>query len=178
MNTADQILNAALSEFYEHGFHATGVDQLSASAGVTKRTLYRHFPSKEALIEAVLQTRDEQFVGRMRAFIEVYPVEIRPCAYLDFLAAWGQESDFHGCMFINAAAEYAATSATPHIQAKAHKTRILEYLKQICREANVTESDQFALQLFLVGEGLIVSTQVGGYDEKIFQVAHQIMHIK
>ena len=175
MNTAEQILNAALPEFYQHGFHATGVDQLSACAGVTKRTLYRHFPSKDLLIDAVLQSRDEEFMELMAAFVDAYPTVKRPQAYLDFLAEWGGALDFHGCMFINAAAEYADPSAMPHVQAKAHKARVKDYLKRICREAQLDDPEVFAAQLFLVGEGLIVATQVSGYARTNFELAKRML---
>lgn len=160
MDTATQILDAALAEFYRNGFHASGVDQLSSRAGVTKRTLYRHFPSKECLIDAVLQQRDEQFMEALQTFVEARAMAERPAAYLDFLENWGQSDDFHGCMFINAAAEYGDHAQAPHRAAKAHKLRVRAFLEKICREAGLPEA--LAGQLFLLGEGLIVSMQVLG----------------
>lgn len=167
MDTAEQILNAALEEFYQNGFHASGVDQLSNKAGVTKRTLYRHFPSKESLIDSVLQLRDKQFIERMHAFVESAPDKDRPMAYLDFLAAWGKEADYHGCMFINAAAEYADPAIGPRVAAKAHKERVLAYLGQICQQAGYADPQTTAAQLFILGEGLIVAMQVMGYSQAI-----------
>lgn len=175
MNTSDQIISAAMSELYQHGFHATGVDQLSTAVGVTKRTLYRYFPSKDDLIAAVLNARDEQFMALMTAFISDHEAAQRPAAYLDFLSAWGQERGFHGCMFINASAEYADPASPPHQQAKAHKRRVLDYLQQICAEAEIDAPERYARQLFLIGEGLIVSTQVSGYDEENFAAARQLL---
>lgn len=96
MTTADQIIDAALTAFYQNGFHASGVDQLSAAAGVTKRTLYRHFQSKESLIEAVLQWRDQQFMQDMQAEVEAEAPARRPLAYLEFLQRWGQRSQGMG----------------------------------------------------------------------------------
>ncbi|WP_394238508.1 TetR/AcrR family transcriptional regulator [Pseudomonas anguilliseptica] len=51
----EAILLAAISEFRQHGFSATSMDQLAASAGVSKRTVYNHFPSKEALFSEILR---------------------------------------------------------------------------------------------------------------------------
>jgi AcrR family transcriptional regulator len=172
MSTAEQILNAALTEFYRNGFHASGVDQLSSKAGVTKRTLYRHFPSKESLIDSVLQLRDEQFMERMRSFVETAPRKERPMAYLNFLEAWGKESDFHGCMFINAAAEYSDASIAPHIAAKAHKERVILFLQQICLEAECLYPQSLAEQLFVMGEGLIVVMQVMGHSPSIISAIY------
>ena len=54
MKKYPQLLGTALCLFYRQGFHATGVDQLAAEAGLTKKTLYRYFATKEALIDATL----------------------------------------------------------------------------------------------------------------------------
>ncbi|MGL5974036.1 MAG: TetR/AcrR family transcriptional regulator, partial [Aeromonas sobria] len=56
-----QLVATAYRLFNRHGFHATGIDRIWAEAGSTKRTLYRHFPTKDALIEAVLLARDREF---------------------------------------------------------------------------------------------------------------------
>ncbi|HIF9077926.1 TetR/AcrR family transcriptional regulator [Photobacterium damselae] len=48
------IIDAAKEEFIQHGFLAANMDRISAAAEVSKRTLYRHFESKEVLFESVL----------------------------------------------------------------------------------------------------------------------------
>lgn len=171
MNTSDQIVAAALDAFYLQGFHASGVDQLSSAAGVTKRTLYRHFPSKDHLIDAALHLRDTQFFARMQAHVESVPAAERPMAYLDFLQRWGRDPAFHGCAFINAAAEFADHAAMPHVIARMHKERVLAYLETLCREAQVTDPAMVAHQLFVIGEGLIVSLQVMGGNEQVIRAA-------
>jgi len=165
MNTAEQITDAALALFYRQGFHATGVDQLSEAAAVTKRTLYRHFPSKDDLISAALSLRDQRFMQAMRTCVEAQPAAERPAAYLRFLAQWGQEADFHGCAFINASAEFGDAQAQPHQQALQHKKNVLEYLEDVCAGANLAAADMRARQLFLLGEGLIVTMQVMGHTQ-------------
>ena len=171
MNISDQIVNAALNEFYQHGFHATGVDQLSRVAGVTKRTLYRYFPSKDHLIEAALNLRDTQFFEHMQAFVEAADVVDRPQAYVAFLAHWGNEGNFCGCAFINAAAEFAEHSAGPHVLSKAHKLRVLNYLEVICAQAGAMDPATMAMQLFLIGEGLIVAMQTMGASALLLEAA-------
>ena len=175
MGTADQITSSALQLFYRQGYHATGVDQLSQEAGVTKRTLYRHFPSKELLIGAALELRDRQFMARLQAAVEGVPPPERPLAYVDFIAAWGSESDFHGCAFINAAAEYAEPAEAPHGQARAHKDKVQAYLARICAEAGLANADLAARQLYLLGEGLIVATQVSGPQPALAEAARSLV---
>lgn len=77
-----QILAAALELFHERGYHATGMDEIGAAAGITGPGIYRHFPSKEALLEALVRERGEQLL----ATLEEVVVDGRPAeAVLDDL---------------------------------------------------------------------------------------------
>lgn len=49
------IVEAAVAEFRQSGYEATSMDRVAASAGVSKRTVYNHFPSKEALFAEILE---------------------------------------------------------------------------------------------------------------------------
>lgn len=171
MSTADSITEAALGLFYRQGFHVSGVEQLSQVAGVTKKTLYRHFPSKEHLVEAALRLRDAEFMAKMQAAMEPAADAQRPQAYIDFIAAWAHEPDFHGCAFINAAAEYAEAGEPPHVLARQHKEQVLAYLQEVCTRAGLRQPLAAARQLFLIGEGLIVACQVGGVEQEMIESA-------
>lgn len=175
MSTADSITEAALGLFYRQGFHASGVEQLSQVAGVTKKTLYRHFPSKEHLVEAALRLRDAQFMAKMQAAMEPATDAQRPLAYIDFIAAWAHESDFHGCAFINAAAEYADAGEPPHVLARQHKEQVLAYLEEVCSRAGFRQPVAAGRQLFLIGEGLIVACQVGGAAQEMIDSARGLV---
>jgi AcrR family transcriptional regulator len=177
MSTAQAITEAALQLFYRQGFHATGVEQLSQEAGVTKKTLYRHFPSKEHVVAAALAQRHEDFMTALCAFVETLEARQQPLAYLDFIGAWVQQADFCGCLFINAAAEYSALSAPPHGQAQAHKQQLLQYLTQRCADAGFKQPAQTAMQLFVLGEGLIVSAQVQGPVPELLQASRQMAQL-
>jgi len=172
MKKYDQLVDSAMRLFYAQGFHATGVDQLSKQGDVTKRTLYRYFPTKEALVRAALRRRDEDFVARMRAQVEARPLPERPAAYVDFIIGWTREADFHGCAFINAAAEYSAFGDGAHVVAADHKRTIRQYLERLCVEAGVPHAAAAAAQLFLIGEGLTVAAQVCGPDEALEAQVH------
>ncbi|MBU1251450.1 MAG: TetR/AcrR family transcriptional regulator [Actinobacteria bacterium] len=56
----DRILTTADSLFYRHGIHGVGVDRIITEAGATRATFYRHFPSKNDVIEAYLRTRGDR----------------------------------------------------------------------------------------------------------------------
>lgn len=171
MNTSDKITESALRLFWRQGFHATGVEQLSKEAGVTKKTLYSYFPSKESLIGAVLELRDKQFMANMQKSVEAEKSELRPLAYIEFVSGWIQEANFNGCTFINAAAEYANQKDPPHVMAKVHKQRVLTYLEEVCTSAGIKQPALAARQLFLLGEGLIVASQVNGAQADMINAA-------
>lgn len=162
MNTADLISQSALRLFQQQGFHATGVEQLSQAAGVTKKTLYRHFASKECLVQAALKQRHDEFFTQMQTFVEAQQALQRPLAYLAFIASWTQTNDFFGCTFINAAAEYSDTQSPAHQLAAQHKQQLQKYLEKLCQEAQLSPAQPLAMQLFVLGEGLIVASQVSG----------------
>src|SRR5690349_24191911 len=95
----DHLLETALRLFNEHGYHATGVDLIISEAGVAKTTLYRHFETKEDLILAALERRDEEDRYAMRAFVDAHaadPLE-RLLATFDFLEAAVDDQRFRGC---------------------------------------------------------------------------------
>src|SRR4051812_30790999 len=92
------VLAAADRLFYEHGVRAVGVDAVAEAAGVTKRTLYYHFPTKDALVAAYLEARD----GPTRLAIEKTAGEHtlpgdRILAIFDHLERWFATPAYRGC---------------------------------------------------------------------------------
>ncbi|WP_265583842.1 TetR/AcrR family transcriptional regulator [Chitinimonas koreensis] len=135
---------------------------MARSGGVTKKTLYSHFPTKEALIDAALRLREARFLARLDAALAARPPREAMRAYVGFILDWSGEADFHGCAFINASAEYAEPEAPPHRLALAHKRQVRARLAARLAEAAVAEPAAQADALFLLGEGLIVAHQVDG----------------
>ena len=173
MSTSDKITESALKLFYRQGFHATGVEQLSQVAGVTKKTLYKYFASKEALIQAALELRDKQFLARLKQAVEAEIVSLRPLAYIEFVARWVQETGFNGCAFINVSAEYGNRQDQPHVMANLHKQAIIDYLENICANAKIEQPTLVARQLFLIAEGLIVASQVCGTQREMIDATRR-----
>src|SRR5919198_1197575 len=103
---AQRILDVASELFYWRGIHAVGVDTIAAESGVTKRTLYDRFGSKDALVVAYLERRDR----RWRELIERRLAERDPHSVgrvlvpFDALSEWLEGSP-RGCCFVNAFAE-------------------------------------------------------------------------
>jgi AcrR family transcriptional regulator len=126
-----QLMTTAYRLFNRHGFHATGIDRIWAEAGSTKRTLYRHFPTKDALIEAVLMARDAEFFALLDARMDgVSGREARLLALLDGFADWFGRSDFYGCNFINASAEFSDPRHPVRKLVVAHKRALLNWVRE------------------------------------------------
>ena len=109
----DVILDHALRLFYREGIRATGIDRILAEAGVAGMSVYRNFKSKDGLVAAVLKRRDEAWMSWLTAEVEIAPTpRERLLRVFDALDRWFRRDDFHGCMFINAAGEFADGAST------------------------------------------------------------------
>lgn len=160
----DQLVDTALQIFYRDGFHATGIDAIIEKAGVARMTLYKHFKSKDALVLAALRRRDERFRVWFTETVEGLAAtpQGRLIALFDALDQWFASTDFAGCMFINAAAEFANPDHPAHQVAAGHKQMLLDYVRGLARAAGVPAPDELADGLMLLMEGAIVMRHVAG----------------
>lgn len=164
MSKKQQLIESACQLFYRQGFHACGVEQLAQQAGITKRTLYSYFNSKEALIVATLAYRHQQFMAQMQSVLVDYAAQATVEGYLFFLQQWILSENFYGCLFINACAEYADPQSPAHQQAKTHKQAVQAVLLARLQQADFQQAENLAELLFISGEGIIVSAQTLGKD--------------
>ncbi|GHK05614.1 TetR family transcriptional regulator [Streptomyces sp. Y2F8-2] len=108
----EKLLAAAARRFYADGVAATGIDTITAEAGVAKMSLYNNFSSKADLVMAYLDARHEEWLGLYRRRLEEAQdgrggVLAVFDAYADH-AAFAYERGFRGCGLLNAAAELPA----------------------------------------------------------------------
>lgn len=147
-----QLMATAYRLFNRHGFHATGIDRIWAEAGSTKRTLYRHFPTKDALIEEVLRSREREFFALLETRLAGRESrEGRLHALFDGFGEWFGRSDFYGCNFINASAEFADPRHPVRKLVVAHKQALLNWVR-----AQLGCSLSHATGLCLLLEGAVV----------------------
>jgi len=163
-DTRQLLLDTAERLFYAHGYHAVGIDRIVAESGVSKMTLYKHFPSKDALIAAVLERRDAAFRASLETFVASFDsARERLEAVFVWHERWFNEPTFNGCMFISAAAEYPAPDDPIHLAAKAHKEAIRKKIKDIVSPlADEATAERLAAQVLLLLEGAIVTALVLG----------------
>jgi len=158
----DHLVDTALDLFHRHGFHATGIDRVLSEAGVARMTLYNHFKSKDELILAVLQRRDQLFrdwlFGRIEATAGT-PRE-RVLALFDAYADWFTQEDFRGCTFINAAAEFAGANDDICAVAAEHKRLIASFVRGLVAAAGARQPDVLADRIALLLDGATVCAQV------------------
>jgi len=108
----EALIEAASRRFYADGLAGTGIDAITAEAGVAKKSLYNNFSSKAELVTAYLNTRHEEWMGLYRKRLEsaAGPKE-RVLAVFDAYAdhaGLAYERGFRGCGLLNAAAELPA----------------------------------------------------------------------
>jgi len=164
------LVDAALRLFYREGFHATGIDRILAESGVAKMTLYHHFRSKEELILAALRRRHEDLQSRLETLeTEGGSARSRLLRSFEVLEAWFRGQDgglgFHGCAFVNAAAEYGEPADPIHQAAAEHKRLQVEFFERLATEAGARDPHLLAEQIALLHEGAIVAAQVRGLPE-------------
>ena len=160
----DRILLSAQQLFYQQGIRATGIDKIIAAAGVTKVTFYRHFPAKNALILAFLQTRHQRWMSAFRSALAQHEdlVDALPAALL----SWFNDDDYRGCAFINTAAELSNTLPEASLLIRQHK----QEMAQAIADKLPTEIQDKIAPIVLLVEGAIVQVQIGEEAEEIVQV--------
>lgn len=163
------ILDTAERLFEANGFHATGVDHIAIESGVTKRTLYKHFGSKEGLIEAVLSRHHSNLMNRIRTHIAKIetPGGAQLLACFDLYHEWFDKPHFAGCLFIKTLNEFQQCSERLFVIASRAKFELRNYLAELSKKAGAKHPELLANQLQLVLEGSIIIAQCGRVTESI-----------
>lgn len=160
---ARRILDVASELFYSRGIHAVGVDTIAAESGVTKRTLYDRFGSKDALLVSYLKARDRRWRGLIGARLhaeQADPVQ-RLLVPFDVLPEWLPQSS-RGCSFVNAYAELPEPEHPGREVIIAEKKWLRDLFYQLLVDAGAASPEVLAVQLLSLHEGAIVSYSIAG----------------
>ena len=167
VSARERILTAAYELFSRRGIRAVGTDEVIERAGVARATLYRHFATKNDLVLAVLERREEVWThglieeqSRQRGTTP----EEQLLAIFDVMHDWFQLRDgYEGCSFINVLLELGAD----HPAGQASITHI-EHVRDIVRNravaAGLTDVEDFASSLHILMKGAIILAAVGDLD--------------
>ncbi len=166
----ERLLEAAEALIYAGGIHATGVDAIVRQSGTARKSFYTHFESKDALVAAALERRDERW---MNWFIEGTlrhgkRPQTRLLGMFDVLGEWFSSEDFHGCAFLNAAGEIAAPDDPIRVVAREHKERLLGFVRSQCDDyvasagGDSRRAARLSRQLLILIDGAIGVALVSG----------------
>jgi AcrR family transcriptional regulator len=158
--TRGKLLRAGTELFYRAGA-GVGVNEIADRAGVSKLTIYRHFGSKDGLLEAVLRQRSDRVVAWLRAAADA-PADPRErvLAVFDALHGWYRERTFRGCAIVNAATQ--APNSPAGTVARAHLERHRELLTRLAQDAGAPDPELAGRQLLIALEGATVVAAVTG----------------
>ncbi|NMM40269.1 TetR/AcrR family transcriptional regulator [Pseudoalteromonas arctica] len=180
MDKRTHIINTALNTFYQKGIHSVGINEILKLANVAKKTLYNHFVSKEELVCACLELRDQRFNEWLRNQIAdcTTPQQVAS-ALFSAIASWidnkaPELGDFNGCFFINTAAEFPQSDHPIAMLCKAHKESVLQLLfdklshtEQL--KGQLEKTIQLAQLLMTLKEGMICQARVTHSSNTLLQ---------
>jgi AcrR family transcriptional regulator len=164
-STRDRILKAARDLFYRNTIRSTGIDAIVTRAGVTKPTLYYYFESKDALIAAYLEDRNQAILSSLTKTVESTRGTIadRIAAIFESIAAATPNRRWKGCPIVRGAAEFAADPE--HVArrvAAVHKKQVELWLNEILKKEKIGGADLKAKQLAVLLDGAIIHAFMHG----------------
>ena len=160
-------MTAAYELFARNGVQAVGVDAIIERSGVARQTLYRHFGSKQELVLAFLERREEVWTyGWLAA--EVNRRERDPgrrlLAIFDVFDEWFRTPEFEGCSFINVMLEHPSPDHPVHRAAAEYLARIRSFLEQLATDAGLADPAALAREWHILMKGSIVAAGEGDLD--------------
>lgn len=175
----DHLVEVAKNLFYKHGFRAVGIDTVLEESGVAKKTLYNHFKSKDELIIATLQRREQQWLESLRARMPELvmnqasdPRLAKVLSFFDALDEWINSDFFYGCMFINASAEYPRQNDPIHVVCASHKKLVAQFIEELIAALELKDPHSMAQNIALVVDGAITAAHTSNNKQAAKQAKH------
>ena len=168
--TREKILDAGFQLFFRDGFARVSMDMIAAQAGMTKRTLYNHFDSKDHLLDAVLASQNQRSLTRFAAWTET--AADSTAAFVDrFFArtsAWAKSARWRGSGFTRLSLELADLPGHPARKTAArHKADLEKWMATQFRVRGSADPARDARILVLMMEGAVSLTLISGNREYI-----------
>ncbi len=168
--TRERILTSAYAQFYKNGFARVSMDAIAAAAGLTKRSLYYHFESKDRLLEAVLEKQQGQALELFRSWVA--PTANSPGDFVNSLFQqlndWCCSKNWTGSGYTRLTMELADMPGHPAREAaRRHKVSAELCLSASLSELGVQDSDRTAREIMLLIEGAMSLTLIHGPPDYI-----------
>lgn len=160
----ERLLNTAADLFYREGMRAAGVDLVVERSGVAKTSLYRHFPSKDDLIAAVLERDDRTYWAHWDRVAQSSSRDAKAelTAHIAWIAHYIDRREFRGCAFLNAATEFPSPDHPARLIAIRHKAELRRRVGLLTERLGAPGAGTLADQLVLLIDGAYVNGQLTG----------------
>lgn len=174
---SEKILNVAEKLFYKEGIQAVGIDKIIKESKVAMNTLYKHFPSKDILVESYLKERDIKWRSWLNSYIDK---DRSPMANIlsifDALHEWFNSDNYRGCAFINASGEVGGIKSFVHEISKFHKESIYNDILLLLSNSHIKNKEKLVNQIMILIEGAIVRAYISE-DKKSAIYAKEVAEI-
>ena len=170
----ERVMTTAYGLFSRRGVRAVGVDTIIADAGVAKMTFYRHFPSKDDLVLAFLQRREQVWTHEwLEAEVSRRAAAPRDrlLSIFDVFDEWFHQESFEGCSFINVLLETFEMGPVRDASV-AHLANIRVFLRGLAKDAGAAHPDDLARKWHILMKGSIVAAGEG--DRLAAKRAHAV----
>jgi AcrR family transcriptional regulator len=166
-NARERILSSSYELFSRRGVQSVGIDTIITHSGVARQTLYRHFPSKQALVLAFLERRERLWTrGWLQHEVELRATDPsqRLLAIFDLLDEWFHRPDYEGCSFINVMLASADPSDPIHRAGASYLAGVRTFIEEQARRAGVVDAEGFARTWHILMNGSMVAAHEGDRD--------------
>ncbi|PSK97113.1 TetR family transcriptional regulator [Murinocardiopsis flavida] len=158
---AQRVLDVAGDLFYRRGINTVGMELVAEQAGVTKKTIYDRFGSKEALVVAYLRARDARWRQWVTDAVDAEDDPVRRIlATFDALAEWTDRENERGCAMVNACAELADPDHPGRAAARDQKEWLRGRYLELAAELGAADPARLADTLLILHEGAVVGRSV------------------
>lgn len=156
ISTRERIVSAANKLFYREGIKAVSVDAVAEAAGITKKSLYYHFRSKDELIAAYLSYRDQPNLASYRRWFDAAEGDVgeRIAAIFGHLEVSASHANWKGCGFLRTSSELANLPGHPALQVgRTHKKAFEGWIAEKLVLAGLCDAQELSRQIMLLLDG-------------------------
>jgi AcrR family transcriptional regulator len=177
-----RILDASFGLFWRQGFLRVSMDDIAARAGITKRALYQHFPSKDDLMAATLAHSSKLAIERLHAFRRSPDAGKFIDSFFGDLSEWASKPKWSGGGFTRVVVELADLRGHPARNiARNHKTAVEQWLADGLAAGSVSSPREHAREIMLLTEGAMALMLIHGdrsYSQTAARAAKRLVGLK